>query len=88
MSTDAGIWLSSTKRTGCAMSTSLTNETANTLKVALYHAPKVLLTATPLQNSFLELFGLVSFIDEHVFGDLESFRAQFLFARTKRSSRG
>jgi superfamily II DNA or RNA helicase len=38
---------------------------------------KVLLTATPLQNSLLELYGLVSFIDERVFGDLESFRAQF-----------
>jgi adenine-specific DNA-methyltransferase len=36
-----------------------------------------LLTATPLQNSLLELFGLVSFIDEHSFGDLQSFREQF-----------
>jgi hypothetical protein len=36
-----------------------------------------LLTATPLQNSLLELYGLVSFVDERVFGDLESFRAQF-----------
>ena len=39
--------------------------------------PKLLLTATPLQNSLLELFGLVSFIDEHAFGDLKSFREQF-----------
>ena len=38
---------------------------------------KVLLTATPLQNSLLELYGLVSFIDDRVFGDLDSFRAQF-----------
>ncbi len=38
---------------------------------------KVLLTATPLQNSLLELFGLVSFIDERVFGNLDSFRSQF-----------
>ena len=38
---------------------------------------KLLLTATPLQNSLLELFGLVSFIDEHAFGDLKSFREQF-----------
>ena len=36
-----------------------------------------MLTATPLQNSLLELFGLVSFIDEHTFGDLKSFREQF-----------
>ena len=55
------------------------NVTANTLKQALEHAPKLLLTATPLQNSLLELFGLVSFIDEHAFGDLQSFREQFAY---------
>lgn len=53
------------------------NVIANTLKQALASAPKLLLTATPLQNSLLELFGLVSFIDDHVFGDLKSFREQF-----------
>ncbi len=53
------------------------NKTARTLQKALAHAPKVLLTATPLQNSLLELYGLVSFIDDRVFGDLESFKSQF-----------
>jgi adenine-specific DNA-methyltransferase len=53
------------------------NVIANTLKQALAGKHKLLLTATPLQNSLLELFGLVSFIDEHVFGDLKSFREQF-----------
>ena len=54
------------------------NVIANTLKDGLAHVPaKVLLTATPLQNSLLELFGLVSVIDERVFGDLDSFRRQF-----------
>lgn len=53
------------------------NVIANTLKTALTNVPKLLLTATPLQNSLLELFGLVSFIDEHAFGDLKSFREQF-----------
>lgn len=53
------------------------NKTANTLKDALAAVPKVLLTATPLQNSLLELYGLVSFVDEKVFGDLDSFRSQF-----------
>jgi adenine-specific DNA-methyltransferase len=53
------------------------NVIANTLKLALKDAPKLLLTATPLQNSLLELFGLVSFVDEYAFGDLASFRAQF-----------
>ncbi len=53
------------------------NIIANTLKQALKNVPTLLLTATPLQNSLLELFGLVSFIDEHAFGDLKSFREQF-----------
>jgi hypothetical protein len=53
------------------------NQIANTLKQALSERSKLLLTATPLQNSLLELFGLVSFIDEHAFGDLKSFREQF-----------
>ena len=53
------------------------NVIANTLKGALAERNKLLLTATPLQNSLLELFGLVSFIDEHTFGDLKSFKEQF-----------
>ncbi len=53
------------------------NVIANTLKQALAGAPKLLLTATPLQNSLLELFGLVSIIDDQIFGDLKSFREQF-----------
>nr|MCU0751161.1 DEAD/DEAH box helicase [Akkermansiaceae bacterium] len=53
------------------------NVIANTLKKALEGRHKILLTATPLQNSLLELFGLVSIIDEHAFGDLRSFREQF-----------
>jgi adenine-specific DNA-methyltransferase len=53
------------------------NVIANILKNTLARSPKLLLTATPLQNSLLELFGLVSFIDEHAFGDLKSFREQF-----------
>ncbi|HNG80350.1 MAG TPA: DEAD/DEAH box helicase, partial [Burkholderiaceae bacterium] len=54
------------------------NVIAKTLKEALAHVhAKVLLTATPLQNSLLELYGLVSMIDDRVFGDLDSFRSQF-----------
>jgi ERCC4-related helicase len=53
------------------------NKTARALRDALAHARKVLLTATPLQNSLLELYGLVSFVDDRVFGDLDSFRQQF-----------
>jgi len=50
------------------------NVIANVLKEALEHAPKILLTATPLQNNLQELYGLVSIIDERTFGDLGSFR--------------
>jgi len=53
------------------------NVIANTLKAALQQRHKLLLTATPLQNSLLELFGLTSIIDEHAFGDVKSFREQF-----------
>jgi SNF2 family DNA or RNA helicase len=53
------------------------NVIGKTLKDALQHAPKVLLTATPLQNSLMELYGLVSLVDERVFGDQGSFRDQF-----------
>lgn len=55
------------------------NVIANTLKRALANPQKLLLTATPLQNSLLELHGLVGFIDEYVFGDLDNFKA--LYAR-------
>lgn len=39
---------------------------------------KLLLTATPLQNSLLELYGLSTLIDEHLFGDLNAFRSQYV----------
>jgi ERCC4-related helicase len=53
------------------------NKIAKDIKDALENVPKILLTATPLQNSLLELYGLVSIIDEHVFGDLQSFKSQY-----------
>jgi ERCC4-related helicase len=54
-----------------------TNKIGNAIKGALAPFDKLLLTATPLQNSLLELFGLVSIIDEHIFGDIKSFKNQF-----------
>jgi len=51
---------------------------AHRITEAVGKAPKLLLTATPLQNSLLELFSLVSVIDAHVFGDIASFREQFI----------
>jgi len=53
------------------------NKIAREIKDALAGVPKILLTATPLQNSLLELYGLVSIIDDHVFGDIKSFKANY-----------
>lgn len=53
------------------------NKIARSIKASLEEVPKILLTATPLQNSLLELYGLVSIIDEYAFGDLKSFKAQY-----------
>ena len=39
---------------------------------------KLLLTATPLQNSLLELYGLATLIDDRLFGDVSSFRTQYV----------
>jgi hypothetical protein len=45
--------------------------------IGVANSPKVLLTATPLQNSLMELYGLVSLVDDYTFGDAKSFRAQY-----------
>lgn len=55
-------------------------KTSEGIVEAIRPARKLLLTATPLQNSLLELYGLVSILDPDVFGSLESFQAQFLSA--------
>ncbi len=55
----------------------LGNKIGSAIKSSLAARQKVLLTATPLQNSLDELYGLVSLIDEFTFGDLRSFRRQF-----------
>lgn len=54
------------------------NKIATEIRDAILPYKKILLTATPLQNRLEELYGLVSFIDSSVFGDLKSFRRQFL----------
>lgn len=50
------------------------SKTAAALKGAFEAAPKLLLTATPLQNHLDELYGLMSFIDPNLLGKLETFR--------------
>lgn len=40
--------------------------------------PKLLLTATPLQNSLMDLYGLISFIDPRIFGSEQAFRQRYI----------
>lgn len=54
------------------------NKIGNNIRWATEGAKKILLTATPLQNSLTELFGIASLIDENIFGDLSSFRSQYM----------
>lgn len=53
------------------------NRIARDLRDSLRRYHKILLTATPLQNTLLELYGLVSFIDEYIFGEVNSFKESF-----------
>ena len=54
------------------------NKIGRLIQWATKDCKKILLTATPLQNSLLELYGLSTLIDERLFGDLPSFRTQYI----------
>ena len=56
------------------------NKVGQGIRWATEDCRKLLLTATPLQNSLLELFGLSTLIDDHLFGDLNAFRSQYVGA--------
>lgn len=53
------------------------NKVGQGIRWATEDCRKLLLTATPLQNTLLELYGLSTLIDEQLFGDLNSFRSQY-----------
>lgn len=53
------------------------NSIAAKINNAIKDYKKVLLTATPLQNRLDELYGLVNFVDQDVFGDLKAFRKKY-----------
>ncbi|MCA3642820.1 MAG: DEAD/DEAH box helicase [Methylobacterium sp.] len=53
------------------------NSRAAVLRDALTGRQKLLLTATPLQNNLMELYGLISVIDDTYFGSEQAFRAEF-----------
>jgi superfamily II DNA/RNA helicase len=53
------------------------NKIGQNIKWAVEERRKLLLTATPLQNSLLELYGLSTILDDMIFGDVSSFRSQY-----------
>ena len=53
------------------------NKVANAIKDALANTKKLLLTATPFQNSLMELYGLTSVIDDNIFGSDKTFRSVY-----------
>lgn len=56
------------------------NRMGQALRRAFEGRKKVLLTATPMQNSLMELYGLSTLLDEHLFGDEKVFRKQYMGA--------
>ena len=52
-------------------------KTSAEVRDALCGVKKLLLTATPFQNSLMELYGLTSIIDDRLFGSEKSFRKQY-----------
>jgi ERCC4-related helicase len=54
------------------------SKTAHNIKDAFPRTKKLLLTATPFQNSVMELYGLTTIIDENIFGDVHSFRSEYV----------
>lgn len=56
------------------------NKLGQGIRWAVEDRKKILLTATPLQNSLLELYGLSTLIDDLIFGDPAAFRSQYMNA--------
>lgn len=54
------------------------NRIGQGIRWAVEDRKKILLTATPLQNSLLELYGLSTLIDDLIFGDPGAFRSQYM----------
>lgn len=54
-----------------------TAKTSSDVRDALANTKKLLLTATPFQNSLMELYGLTTVIDRQYFGTDKQFRAKY-----------
>lgn len=52
--------------------------TSSNIKYATENIKKILLTATPIQNSLMDIYGLTSFIDEGIFGDKNVFKLNYI----------
>ncbi|MDL2273630.1 DEAD/DEAH box helicase [Oscillospiraceae bacterium OttesenSCG-928-G22] len=57
------------------------------LREKLVGIDKLLLTATPLMNTLMELYGISTFITDDTFGDAASFEAQYLQSRSDREEK-
>lgn len=53
------------------------NKTGQAIRFAVEECRKILLTATPLQNSLMELYGMSSVIDPYMFGEPAVFRSLY-----------
>lgn len=53
------------------------NKMGQNIRWALEDRKKLLLTATPLQNSLTELYGITTVIDDQLFGDFPTFRTLY-----------
>ena len=66
-----------TRRTTYATCTK-NNQIANSVASIFKDTYKILCTATPLQNSLLDLYSLASLVDGNLFLDLESFKDKYI----------
>lgn len=64
------------------------NITARTIQKAVRDYKKVLLTATPLQNRLEELYGLISFIDPSIFGNIKNFKRNYVLESGNKDLKG
>ncbi|QIW15973.1 ATP-dependent helicase [Pasteurellaceae bacterium RH1A] len=54
------------------------NKMGKAIRDTFAHCKKILLTATPLQNSLMELYGLSTFLDDYLFGEAKQFRKAYV----------
>ena len=54
------------------------NKSATAIQAAVKGSFKILLTATPMQNNILDLYGLINFIDKKEFTDEETFKLRYM----------